>query len=91
MSADTPRPTVTAWLEGADTWPGIGGASSSPTATSSPGSSSMSPPRPRLECFRLASAGAIHHTRAVAILAAHGHPDAGLRVPGDGVIGGRFR
>ena len=49
------------------------------------------PAPPRLECFRLASVGAIHHQRAVAILAEHAHPDAGLRVPDDGVTVGRFR
>ena len=48
------------------------------------------PAPPRLEAFRLASAGAIHHARAVAILVELGHPDAGLRVPDDGATGGRF-
>ena len=48
------------------------------------------PAPPRLEAFRLASVGAIHHGRAVAILVEHGHPDAGLRVPDDGATLGRF-
>jgi hypothetical protein len=47
------------------------------------------PAPPRLEAFRLASSGAIHHARAVAIRAELGHPDAGLRVPDYGVTVGR--
>ena len=35
------------------------------------------PAPPTLEFFRLASVGAIHHDRTVALLVAHGHPDAG--------------